>query len=145
MTRLTREAQDTAHLIHSTSIHLLRILRQQDTKTGLNAPRLSALSVIVFRGPITLRDLAAAEQVRSSTMSRIVEALIDLGLATKTPSAEDKRTILIITTQKGMRVMRMGRERRVRVLAKRLLDLAPHQRDHIRAAFELFSVVISDL
>jgi DNA-binding MarR family transcriptional regulator len=145
MTRLTREAQDTAHLIHSTSIHLLRILRQQDTKTGLNAPRLSALSVIVFRGPITLSDLAAAEQVRSSTMSRIVEALIDLGLATKTPSAEDKRTILIITTQKGMRVMRMGRERRVRVLAKRLLDLAPHQRDHIRAAFELFSVVISDL
>jgi DNA-binding MarR family transcriptional regulator len=145
MTRLTREAQDTAHLIHSTSIHLLRILRQQDTKTGLNAPRLSALSVIVFRGPITLSDLAGAEQVRSSTMSRIVEALIDLGLATKTPSAEDKRTILIITTQKGMRVMRMGRERRVRVLAKRLLDLAPHQRDHIRAAFELFSVVISDL
>jgi DNA-binding MarR family transcriptional regulator len=145
MTRLSSEAQDTAHLIHSTSIHLLRILRQQDTKTGLNGPRLSALSVIVFRGPITLSDLAAAEQVRSSTMSRIVEALIELGLAIKTPSTEDKRTILISGTQKGLTKMQIGRERRVRVLAKRLLELAPHQRDHIRAAFELLRVTISDL
>ena len=37
--------------------------------------QLSALSVVVFGGPLTLGGLAEAEQVRSPTMTRIVTAL----------------------------------------------------------------------
>ena len=44
---------------HSLAIHLLRRLRREDLKAGLTGPRLSALSVIVFGGPITLGELAA--------------------------------------------------------------------------------------
>ena len=63
--------------LHSVSIRMLRTLRREDDGIGLSAPRLSALSVIVFAGPLSLGELAAAEQVRPPTMSRIVEALVE--------------------------------------------------------------------
>ena len=145
MTRKSKESQHIANLIHSTSIHLLRTLRQQDSKTGLNAPRLSALSVLVFRGPLSLGDLAAAEQVRPSTMSRIVDALVELGLAAKTRSTQDLRSTLISSTRKGTNVMHAGRKRRVRVLAQALIALTPQQRDQMRSAFQLLGVVITGM
>ena len=43
-----------AESLQSAAIHLLRKLRRADARSGLNAPRLSALSVIVFGGPLTL-------------------------------------------------------------------------------------------
>jgi DNA-binding MarR family transcriptional regulator len=42
---------------------------------GLPGAELSALSVVVFAGPILLGDLAAAEQVRPPSMTRTVRAL----------------------------------------------------------------------
>ena len=42
-----------ADRLHSAAIHLLRRVRQQDTATGEGPARLSALSVLVFGGPMT--------------------------------------------------------------------------------------------
>jgi len=81
--RISNEETVVADQLHSASIHLLRKLRREDAASGLNAARLSALSVIVFAGPITPGDLAAAEQVRPPTMTRIVDALVQHGLAEK--------------------------------------------------------------
>ena len=61
-----------ADRLHSAAIHLLRRVRKQDVATGEGPARLSALSVLVFGGPKTLGELAAAEQVKPPTMSRIV-------------------------------------------------------------------------
>ena len=69
---------DTAAIadrLHSAAIHLLRRVRKQDAATGEGPARLSALSVLVFGGPMTLGQLAAAEQVKPPTMSRIVTGL----------------------------------------------------------------------
>jgi hypothetical protein len=46
--------ENLAELLHSTAIRLLRAVRRVDESSGLTAPRLSALSVIVFNGAITL-------------------------------------------------------------------------------------------
>ena len=45
------EIRDIAGRLHSSAIRLLRTLRREDDGSGLSAPRLSALSVIVFGGP----------------------------------------------------------------------------------------------
>ncbi len=114
---------ETADRLHSAAIHLLRRLRQQDSASGLTAPRLSALSVIVFAGPLTLRALAAAEQVRPPTMSRIVDALEDAGLATREASVDDHREVRISATPIGTRVLEDGRARRTTKLAGLLAAL----------------------
>src|SRR5258707_1591024 len=69
-----------ADRLHSAAIHLLRRLRVEDKAMGLSGPRTSALSVIVFRGPVTMSALAEAEQVRRPTMTRLVDGLERRGL-----------------------------------------------------------------
>jgi DNA-binding MarR family transcriptional regulator len=116
-------AEEIAEQLHSAAIHLLRGLRRADEASGLNGPRLSALSVIVFGGPISLGQLAAAERVRPPTMTRMVNALEGLGLVDKKASDEDRRSILIFATMRGRRLLVKGRERRTRALAQQIADL----------------------
>src|ERR1700722_9209081 len=94
-------SQEIADRIHSAAIHLLRKLRREDDASGFSAPRLSALSVVVFAGPVSLGELAAAEQVRPPTMTRIVDALARQGLVTRRKNARDGRSIQIAATVEG--------------------------------------------
>ena len=134
-----------AESLQSAAIHLLRKLRRADARSGLNAPRLSALSVIVFGGPLTLGQLAAAEQVRPPTMTRIVHALEAKGLVRKSANAEDRRTIHLSATMKGKRVMVEARERRVRSLAKQVGQLSREEQRTVRAAIGLMEGIIEGL
>ena len=76
------EVFEVADGLHSAAIHLLRRVRKQDVATGEGPARLSALSVLVFGGPKALGELAAAEQVKPPTMSRMVAGLARSRLVT---------------------------------------------------------------
>jgi len=112
-----------ADRLHSAAIHLLRRARVRDAELGLSGPRLSALSVVVIAGPVSVRDLAAAEQVRSPTMTRLVDALQRDGLVTREPNPADARSVLVRATASGRLVLSRGRSRRVEDLAARLAGL----------------------
>src|SRR5437773_9257368 len=116
---------DAADRFHSAAIHALRHVRRNDPETGLSAARLSALSVLVFGGPRTLGELAAAEQVRPPTMTRIVQALEAESLVRRERDAKDGRIHRLRATAKGRRVMQRGRERRVANLAALFARLSP--------------------
>ncbi|NIR46434.1 MAG: MarR family transcriptional regulator [Gemmatimonadetes bacterium] len=118
-TSLTR----TADRLHSAAIHLLRRLRVEDQATGLSAPRLSALSVVVFAGPITIGDLAAAEGVRPPTVSRLVKGLEEDGLVARRRDPDDRRVQWIRATIRGRRALEKGQDRRVARLAAELARL----------------------
>jgi DNA-binding MarR family transcriptional regulator len=116
-------ATQLADRLHSAAIHLLRRLRREDARTGLSGPRLSALSVVVFAGPLTLGELAAAEQVRPPTMTRLVRALESRGLVAREADESDGRIVRLRATAKGRTLMAEGRARRVRALAEGLRTL----------------------
>ena len=141
-TPIPDSSNDVADQLHSAAIHLLRKLRREDAASGLNAPRLSALSVIVFAGPVTLGDLAAAEQVRPPTMTRIVEAIVEQRLAVKRRNEQDGRSTLIEATNAGRKLLMRGRERRVRALAARIAALSPEDRAALEKAAEILKRVI---
>jgi DNA-binding MarR family transcriptional regulator len=124
--RMSKRAntEDLADRLHSAAIHLLRLVRVQDTASGLGPARLSALSVIVFSGPVSLNDLARAEQVRPPTMSRIVDALEAARLARRSINECDRRAVLIEATSRGAAMLKQGRKRRVRFLAAHLARLS---------------------
>ena len=122
------ELEALATRLHSAAIRLLRNVRREDRASGLTGPRLSALSVRVFGGPRSLAGLAEAEQVTPPTMSRLVDALVAAGLATREAAAEDRRQVRIAATAKGRRLLDEGRARRVRALAGRLADLPAVER-----------------
>ena len=135
----TRSTQDlaVADRIHGAAIKLLRMARVEDAHSGIGPAQLSALSVLVFQGEQSLRELASAEQVRASTMSRIVEALVKQNLARRAPGANDRRAVRITATEKGKNLLLTGRDRRVRVLAAKMAPLTREEKETLRKAAEL--------
>ena len=144
-----RKSQDDAEVIadrlHSAAIHLLRRLRREDATSGLSAPRLSALSVIVFGGPLTLGELANAEQVRPPTMTRLVSALEDAGLVAREADPDDKRLTRIRATAKGRALLSQGRARRVAALTEEVRALASGERAELTRALAILDAVIARL
>ncbi len=134
--------EQLADRLHSASIHLLRGLRRVDDRSGLSAPRLSALSVVVFAGPLRLGDLARAEQVRAPTMTRLVQELERDGLVRRRPDAEDARASRIEATAKGKRLMMEGRRRRVAALSDRLSKLSAGQLEALREGVDVLESVV---
>lgn len=128
---------DAADRFHSAAIHALRHVRREDPATGVPPAQLSALSVLVFGGPRTLGELAAAEQVRPPTMTRIVQALEAAGLVRRARDPHDARVHRLHATAKGRRVMQRGRERRVANLATLFDLLSPEQIASVHEAAEL--------
>jgi len=134
--------EELADQLHSVAIHLLRLVRVQDAGSGIAPARLSALSVIVFGGPVSLRDLAKAEQVRPPTMSRIVDALETQGLARRRVDEKDRRGVVIAATRKGVAMLKQGRQRRVKFLASHLSRLPREDHAHIAQAVRAIQKVL---
>jgi DNA-binding MarR family transcriptional regulator len=105
-----------ADKIHSAALHLLRRLRIEDEAAGVSPPRLSALSVVVRDGPVTVGDLAEIEGVRAPTMTRLVDGLERDGLVRRFPHPDDRRAVLVRVTAHGSRALAAGRSRRVAAL-----------------------------
>lgn len=131
--------------LHSVTIHLLRRLRAEDTQTGLTGPRASALSVLVFGGPMTLGALAAAEQVRPPTMSRLVSALERKGLAVREGSPDDARATLVRATPRGMTVLQEGRGRRIARLQAAMQALGKRDLETLRQATTVLEELVLTL
>lgn len=126
-----------ADRLHSAAIHLLRRVRTRDTESGVGPAQLSALSVLVFAGPRSLGELAAAEQVRPPTMSRIVASLMRAGLVRRNIAKEDRRRLRLEATAKGTDLLWAARKRRVESLAATLRQLPGDYLEQLRQAAEL--------
>jgi DNA-binding MarR family transcriptional regulator len=127
---------ELADRLHSAAIHLLRGVRREDAAAGLPPAQLSALSVVVFGGPVTVGRLAEIEQVRSPTMTRIVASLVAAGLVTRRPHPGDARSTLIAATAAGRALLIEGRKRRVGVLQQRISELSDPERDSLERALD---------
>jgi DNA-binding MarR family transcriptional regulator len=130
-----------ADAIHSASIHLLRKVRKEDDRTGITPSRLSALSVLVFGGPMRMTDLARAEHVKPPTMTRIVAALEAGRLARRRSDAADGRSARIEATRRGARLMQEGRRRRVVRLGDALKALSDQDLAVLARAAEIIETV----
>ena len=121
------ERFEVADRLHSAAIHLLRHARKQDVLSRQGPARLSALSVLVFGGPMTLGQLAKVEQVKAPTMSRIVAGLKKSGLARIETDAKDARRIRVSVTTKGERLLQQARKRRILIVAETLKPLSEEE------------------
>ncbi len=137
MAKFAKNVLSVADSLHSAAIHLLRQLRVEDRTSGIGPAQLSALSVLVFGGSLSLKQLAAVEQVKAPTMVRIVQGLVEQKLATSRPDPVDGRKIAISATPRGRSLMRRARTRRVEALAKMLTLKSKAELRELERAIEL--------
>ena len=128
---------ELADQLHSAAIHLLRRAAEEDRAAGLSRARLSALSVVVFRGPLTLGELAAAEGVRSATMTGIVNGLEREGLVRRRPHGTDRRAVQVEATAAGRRLLDRARARRLKLVTSKLADVSDAELDVLERAADL--------
>ncbi len=134
-----------ADRLHSAAIRLLRRLRLQDAAMGIGPAQASALSVLVFGGPMSLKELARAEQVRPPTMSRVVRGLERAKLVRRAVAGDDARRIVLTPTEKGKSLLWEGRRRRVALLASGLSALAPEEQKQLAETAELLHLLLPKL
>ena len=142
--RKSPDPDAVADRLHSAAIHILRRVRREDAGMGLSGPRASALSVVVFAGPITLGMLAAAEQVRPPTMTHLVRALERMGLVTRVADPDDRRVVRIAATRRGRALLAAGRKRRVTVLSRQLKKLSTRDLATLARAADLLDSLARD-
>jgi DNA-binding MarR family transcriptional regulator len=114
---------------------------------GMTPERLSALAAIQNNGPISVTALADREMVRPATMSRMVSALVDDGLARRLEDKSDGRGVLVAPTAKGRRVFQRAHQQRLQQLSEALRQLPSDELATIRnlaEVLEKLTVALND-
>jgi DNA-binding MarR family transcriptional regulator len=130
---------ETANLVHSAAVRLLRVARTADAELDLDGPRASLLSILVFAGPQPVTKLAEFEQVSAPAITKMVSALEAAGLARRERSETDRRVVLVSASPAGKRLLERGRAARVRAIAALLADASEAQLQTLCAASELIA------
>ena len=121
---------------------LARVLRQKDS--GRLPPAAASMYAIIVRdGPISLGDLAAAERVSPSTVTKIVEKLETRGLVDRLIDPTDRRVHLVRLSAKGRRHIEDYRTKRNAWLAKQITELNVVERAGLAVTLGIFEKLLA--
>ena len=118
---------------------LARRLRVERLAPELSEPALSdtqlaALATLERHGAMTPGELAEHEKVQPPSMTRVIAALADWELVTRSPDPTDRRQVILSVTSSGRELVQQVRRRREAWLARRLAELTPQERAALLAA-----------
>lgn len=112
---------------------LSRRLRRHE-RAGLTPTQLAALSTVERSGPLRLGDLAAAEGIAPSTLTRLVAVLEELGYVQRDADPRDARASTLAITPKGHAVLENLREEGTALLTESLRLLTAEQKAALSTA-----------
>jgi DNA-binding MarR family transcriptional regulator len=115
-------------------LRLARELRRLAADEGLTPAGAGVLGLLVARGPLRAGDVAAAEAINPTMVSRVLGELETAGLVSRNRDAADGRATIVRPTAAGTRRARALKKRRNAVLAERFGALEPAQLDALLAA-----------
>ena len=112
---------------------LSRRLRRHEM-AGLTPTQLAALSTVERSGPLRLGDLAAAEGIAPSTLTRLVSVLEEFGYVQRDADPRDARASTLAITPAGHGVLENLREEGTALLTESLRLLTAEQRAALSTA-----------
>lgn len=132
---MTLDHSDPDELAHAATevrlgvMRLARRLRAEREPGELTLGRLAVLGRLERDGPATASALAAAERVTPQSMARIVQHLLDSGLAERVANPQDRRTAILRITETGRDRVLADRGQREAWLAQAMSGLSDVERD----------------
>lgn len=126
--------EESVMRLRNAVLRVARRLRTASAPEGLTATQSSVLATLVRRGPMRAGDLAEAEALNPTLLSRVLGHLEDRGLAERGPDPDDGRVTIARPTASGRRLVESLRARRAALLGEWLDDLAPEERTALLAA-----------
>ena len=104
------------------------------TEIVISDIQLAALAALERHDSMTPGELAEHEKVQPPSMTRVIAVLEERGLVRREPHATDRRQVILTVTDDGRDLVQRVRRRREAWLAQRLQELAPAERQVLRAA-----------
>lgn len=135
-TTTTTTKTDTAALAARLRLAVTRLARKlrREAEPGISPSMLAALSSVDRQGPLTMSELCVVEQVQPPSMTRIVAALVDVGLVSRESDPSDGRVAWVTVTPQGRKLLDRSRGRKEAYLAKALRDLEAHELETLEEA-----------
>lgn len=115
-----RTEPEAAARLRSAIARISRHLRPTRAGAGYTPTQISVLQTVAKQGPIRLSDLAAAEGLNPTMLSRIARKLEDPGLIRRHPHPGDRRAALLEATAAGRRLFERIRSERTDQLSLEL-------------------------
>jgi DNA-binding MarR family transcriptional regulator len=118
-----------------------RLRRQirQHSRESLTPSQLSVLGSLDQQGPMRLGDLARVEVMAPPTLTKVVAALEERGLVTRTSDPADRRSALVAVSSAGRRELRTVRNERTAYLVRCLEALSPSELARLADAVDLLA------
>ena len=138
---MTSRTQTPTALASTLRVSISRLNRRLRTERADGAEvtlgGLAVLARLHAEGASTAGVLAVHEGVRPPSMSKILEALGEDGLITRSPHPDDRRQVLVALSDRGREVLLADRRRREAWLARALTELTPEERAVLASAAPL--------
>ena len=135
---LTQLDLETAARLRAVIGKLSRRLRPTPTAVaaGMTPTRSSVLLTVVRAGSIRLSDLAAAEAINPTQLSRSIAQLVEGGLVQRAADEGDRRAAWVKPTPAGKRLAERIRRERTDALNVALEGLSAAERERIVVALD---------
>ena len=109
--------EETVDRLRNAVMRIARWLRTVNTDEGLTPTQSGVLATLVREGPRRAGDLAEAEAINPTLLSRVLGHLEEAGLVARDADPEDARCTLGSATPAGTRLLGRLRARRAALLA----------------------------
>ncbi|MEU4118237.1 MarR family transcriptional regulator [Kitasatospora sp. NPDC028055] len=106
--------QDLAAIsqLRSSTMRLSRRLKHQRVEESLSPTEMGVLGTLARCGKATPGELARKEHVQPPSMTRIVAMLEEKGLVRREPHPEDRRQVVVSSTEQAETILAESRRRR---------------------------------
>lgn len=132
----------TAVRLRRTVIHLARKFNAAASDEGLTPSQASTLALVAARGPLPVSEIAHADSLNPTMVSRIVGALEAKGLVERIRSADDRRSFTVAATAEGDHLQARIRDQRVATIVEGARHLTPAQQASISDALDALESLI---
>ncbi|MFD7645041.1 MarR family winged helix-turn-helix transcriptional regulator [Kitasatospora sp. NPDC059795] len=120
--------------LRSSAMRLARRLRHQRVEESLSPTEMGVLGTLARCGKATPGELARKEHVQPPSMTRIIAMLEEKGLVRREPHPEDRRQVVVSSTEQAEQILNESRRRRNAWLAELAEGLDEDEWERLKAA-----------
>ncbi|MFW5844247.1 MAG: MarR family winged helix-turn-helix transcriptional regulator [Spirochaetota bacterium] len=116
--------------------------RDLEKEFGLTVPQLNVLASVGAAGRVPIGRIAVRNNLSSATVTTIVDRLEDHGLVVRERSADDKRQVFIVPTERGREILLRGPQPFHDCFVRRLGEMEPWQRTELLSALQYLAALM---
>ena len=139
-----RNMDDEVARLHHALGRVSRMLRE-GASGGLTPTQLAVLGALLRDGPRQLTELAAAERINPTLLSRVIGRLEEGGLVSRSTQAQDRRSSVVAITEQGSALVATLRRERCQELGAVVAELDPAHVAALFAALPALEALASEL